>query len=240
MRSPSRQLALEVVAEEVAAGAARSTRAGSASLRAGMQRHVAAWPRPGSGGAGCCSPSSRPCSRRPGRSGSLVARRASPPRAAQASTTRRIAAASISARVRSCRGEKQRTRQRPVAGSATQQPVLVDRASAALAGSSAGKSLSKANVVVVGRVALRRSRARSRGRGSRRDRRRAGAPRPTVLDLALPRPLQAVGRAEDPLVEQRVVAAVRPRDHSAEYYRTRTRVRPCRRSRGEGDGSSAA
>ena len=66
--------------------------------------------------------------------------------AAHASTTGRISGVAISASVRSWRGEKQSTRQRPVAGSATRRP-LSSAGRASLPGSSAGKSLSKANVV---------------------------------------------------------------------------------------------
>ena len=64
---------------------------------------------------------------------------------AQASTTGRMAGASISARVRSWRGEKQSTRQRPVAGSATSRPPSFTGATG-LSGRRAAKSLSKAKV----------------------------------------------------------------------------------------------
>ena len=66
---------------------------------------------------------------------------------AQVSTTGRMAGASISASVRSWRGEKHRTRQRPVAGSATRRSSSFTGAMG-LWGRRAAKSLSKANVAV--------------------------------------------------------------------------------------------
>ena len=67
---------------------------------------------------------------------------------AQASTTDRMPGTSMSARVKSCRGEKHRTRQVPRVGWAWSRSSSSGGEGAAASGRRAGKSLSNANVDV--------------------------------------------------------------------------------------------
>ena len=171
-RSPSGQLARQVVAEEIAA-VPLEVRAAAWRASRGYVGHVSRAPRSGSADAGCCSPSSRPCSRTPARSRRLEVRRVRSTCSAHVSTTGRIADAAICASVRSWRGEKQMTRQ--MAGLRLREQQLVGRlAPAALRGRQ-----QRREVVVedegrrVGGVALAARRACCPGTGSSRDRRRA-------------------------------------------------------------------